>query len=138
MKKIIVLVLAFAIILSVSACSNKSEKAKQSKDEEVIEEQAFEGKLVFNPKDLDSILKHVPQIVFVDGVSYKETKYIKGQNIPIPDTYYNVKRIKFIDKKTNVKKSLEEQLEKNKKSRQIIISGGTVTKAQWYKNLRDE
>ncbi len=136
MKKIIVLVLAFAMILSVSACSVKSEKAEQSKNEEVIGDQVFEGKLVFNEKDLDSILKHVTKVVLIEGASYKETKMKK--NSPIPKTVYNIKKLKFVDKKAKNYDSLVKSLEPNKKDLKVLVRGGIVSKAQWYENLRDE
>ncbi len=136
MKKIIVLVLAFAMIFSVSACSVKSEKVEQSKNEEVIEELVSEGKLVFNPEKLDSILKHVTKVVLVEGATYKET--ILKDHYPIPRTHYNIKRLKVIDKQTKDYDSLVKSLEPNEKGLKVLVSGGIVTKAQLYENLRDE
>ncbi len=136
MKKIIVLVLAFAIILSVSACSNKSEKVEQSKDEEVIEEHVSEAKLAFNPENLDSILKHVTKVVLIEGATYKET--VLKNHFPIPKTHYNVKRLKVIDKQAKDYDSLVKSLEPNEKNLKVLVYGGIVTKAQWYENLRDE
>ncbi len=136
MKKIIILVLAFAMIFSLNACSNKGEKAEQSKDEEVIEEQVFEGKLVFNEKDLDSILEYATKVVLIEDASYKETKMKK--NSPIPKTVYNIKKLKFIDKKAKKYDSLVKSLEPNKKDLKVLVRGGIVTKAQWYESLRDE
>ncbi len=136
MKKVILFVIVFAMMFSISACSVKNEKVEQSKDEEVIEERAFEGKLVFNPKDLDSILKHVTKVVLVEGATYKET--ILKDHYPIPRTHYNVQRLKVIGKQTKNYDSLVKSLEPNEKGLKVLVSGGIVTEAQWYENLRDE
>ncbi len=85
---------------------------------------------------LDSILKHVTKVVLIDSASYKET--VMEKDFPIPETIYNIEKLKVINKNDKDINDLIKGLEQNKKSLKVIVDGGIVTKAQWYENLRDE
>ncbi len=136
MKKIIILILAFAMIFSLNACSVKSEKEEKSNKSIVIEEYVSEAKLAFDPKDLGSIISKTDKVVLIENAKYIETRMSK--NSSAPKRAFNIEKLKIIDKEVKNIDNLINNLEANKDSIKVFLHGGVITKAQWYESLNDE